>query len=212
MASNNSYSQTALINNPTSPQQAGAAANLTFDVGNDNLEYNLDFGSPHVDSDFVWGAPPIDEMDLLATGTSNNYSPIGTVSMGIKVLGAAITLGTFPQAQRVASTTFISNSGLLSVDLIVAFNNQSNDGELGVFIAKDNGPVMSLATSSDVFDGLLAPNGFFAKRSGASYSLDIAPLIKQGWGIALYVVAYGTNKNTSNLTVSTIIRYINLDG
>lgn len=211
---NNSYTTTALLNSPNTPAQANDAANLTF-YPTDN--YNLPYSSPHVADAFAWGAPPIDDSDLAYQATQNAYSPVGTVTMALKVLGSNITLGTFPNAQRVASTTFQSNAGLLSVDLIVAIVNPSVDGEVGIFLCKDVGAVIGLGTSSDVYDGVLAPGGaapagIFSKRSGASFSLDIAPLIKSNTALALYAVAYGSNKATATCTVTCIIRYASLDG
>lgn len=214
MAKTNSYSNTVILNSPNSPGQAAYAANLTF-YPTDN--HNLPFALPHVDADLVYAAPPVDDSQLSTYNTQNNYSPVGVLALSLKVLGTAITLGTFPQAQRVASASFVSNSGLLSVDLIAAIVNPSTDGEVGIFVAKDVGPTIGLATSSDVYDGILcpggaAPAGIFSKRSGASFSLDIAPLIKQGTSVALYAVAYGTNKATATIAVSCILRYANLDG
>lgn len=206
---NNSYTTTALLNSPNTVGQANQAASLTF-YPTDN--YNLPYSSPHVQDQFAWGASPVDDNDLAYVAQQNSYSPVGTVTMGLKVPGTQLTLGAFPSAQRIASTTFQSNSGLLSVDLAVAFNNQSDDGELGVFLCKDNGPSISLETTSDVYDGVLAPQGFYSKRSGASFSLDIAPLIKSNTALALYAVGYGTNLATSSISVVCILRYASLDG
>lgn len=206
-----SYRQLQVLNSPDTIQQAIIAANLTYDTPTEEFS-GLDFASPHVPDNFVWGAPPVDDSDLSIYSTQNNFSPIGSVTLSLKVLGTQITLGTFPQAQRVASVLFNSNSGLLSADLIIAFNNLSADGELGIYIAKDVGPVIGVATSSDVYDGLLAPLGQFCKRSGVSFSLDIAPLIKQNTSVALYAVGYGANLATSSMAVTALLRYAVLDG
>ena len=202
--------KTALLNSPATLSQVLEASNRTWDPMS---EQTLPFDSPHVQtSGFTYGAPPVDDSNVNYYSLQNNYCPIGTVTMGLKVTGPQITLGIFPQAQRIASVLFQSNAGMLSADLIAAFNNQSNDGELGVFLCQDVGATIGLGTTSSLYDGILAPQGFFSKRSGVSFSLDIAPLIKANTSLALYAVGYGSNLATSYLTVSCIIRYASLDG
>jgi hypothetical protein len=203
------HSTVGLLDSPDTAQQANVAANLLWWPQDST---NLEFGSPHAPDGFVWGSPPVDDSDLSIYQTQNNFSPVGSVTMGVKVAGPAVTLGTFPIAQRVASTLFQCNSGLLSVDIAAAIRNDSDDGEVGVFVAKDTGPTISVGSSSDVYDGIIAPLGHFCKRSGVSFSLDIAPLVKQNTSVALYVVMYGANQATSYITVTATLKYANLDG
>jgi len=197
------------MDSPNTAYQATLAANLTY---SDPKETNLPFGSPFHDNPFYWASPPVDDGDLSVYNTQNNFSPVGSVTFGVKVLGPAITLGTFPNAQRVASVTFASNIGVLSVDLMAAIVNASANGEMGIYLARDVGPVIGLGNTADIYDGILAPLGNFSKRSGASFSLDIAPLIKTNNAMALYAVGYGANLATSYIAVTATIRYANLDG
>lgn len=209
----NSYTNTAVLNSPDNVNQAIQSANLTFyPTDEDSLPYD----SPHVQEPLAYAAPPLtgSSANILTRG---NFTPTATVTLGLSVPGTQITLGVFPQAQRIATVLFANNAGLLSVDLAVAFSNSAvapftQDGQYGIFAAKDVGPTIGLGSSSDIYDGILAPVGNFSKRSGASFSLDIAPLIAYNTSVALYAVAYGTNLATAILTTSAIFRYVNLDG
>jgi hypothetical protein len=171
----------------------------------------------------LWGAEPgAEDVDSIIAPLPAPATPavaggrMGDRSAAIApVTFAFVTTGVintaFPAAVRVANQGFVTPVGIVSVDLATGILNISTDGIVGVFVARDTGPTLNVAQSTDVYAAHLCPALSSASfRSGQTFADDVAPKIGSGVKMALYVSSAGTNSGGNLISAVVTIRYFSI--
>lgn len=176
---------------------------------------------PFPQTPLVWGAPPGvgDEPSIIAPAPLTPPTPgaisslsaaLTAATFGINYLGGAITTA-FPNAVRVATLTFSSPVGIVSVALSSSMSNVTADGICGVFICKDVGAIVNMTMSTIEFAShLVVANAAHSQRSGVTFADDVAPKFGSNERMAMYVSSAGTGAASNFIVALATVRYFAL--
>lgn len=175
----------------------------------------------------VWAAPPA--VSKSAPGGDSVIAPpenarredVSGLSRDIRVALSSQTFSfnytngaintAFPSATRVAFFTFAVPVGVASVVLSTSIVNATTDGVMGVYVARNVGPVLDLSETSDIYVDHLVNQGLsHSMRSGMAFSDDVAPKFGSGEGLGIYISSAGTGFANNRAVSIATVRYFNL--
>lgn len=189
--------------------------------------HNIPQRPPFPKRPLIWGAPPTgnDPEDVASSviappAAAGNGVPavagLGTLSAALAPVTVAVnyTTGTintaFPNGVRVATQSFVTPIGLVSVDLSTTGVNTS-DAVMAIIIAKDIGANIDIQNSTVVYSvHLIAAGATMSQRTGLSFADEVAPRIGSGEKVAIYISSSGTGFATNVATAVLTLRYFSL--
>jgi hypothetical protein len=196
----------SLMSRPFNIVNVGVDSNRLFE--RDQTYDTLAHEPPFTEQPFRYAAPPVEWETVAADGVSI-YSPTTSFTFAVATNGSLIN-APFPLASRIAAQGFAVPVAIVGVTLTYAIRNATNTGMIGVYVAIDDRPQISAASSASILVQTLTPPGTaeqtWSDVRNNSFSLDVAPLVNAGQSVSIY--ASCANQATDLIWASATIKYV----